>query len=44
MTALSKRALCQPPIPINDQARLAELYRFEILDTLLKKPSTGSRR
>ncbi|MFT7571564.1 MAG: signal transduction histidine kinase [Paracoccaceae bacterium] len=34
MTALSKEALCRPPIPINDQARLAELYRFEILDTL----------
>lgn len=34
MTALSKEALCRPPVPINDQARLAELYRFEILDTL----------
>lgn len=34
MTALSKEALCRPPIPINEQARLAELYRFEILDTL----------
>ena len=34
MTALSREALCWPPIPINDQARLAELRRFEILDTL----------
>jgi signal transduction histidine kinase len=34
MTASSREALCRPPIPINDQARLAELYRFEILDTL----------
>lgn len=34
MTALSRDALCWPPIPINDQARLAELRRFEILDTL----------
>ncbi|CAN0397132.1 unnamed protein product, partial [Discosporangium mesarthrocarpum] len=23
-----------PPVPVNEQARLAELYRFEILDTL----------
>lgn len=34
MNTLSTEALCQPPIPINDQARLAELYRFDILDTL----------
>lgn len=34
MTALSNEARCQPPVPDNDQARLAELYRYEILDTL----------
>ncbi len=34
MTALSREALCRPQTPINDQARLAELRRFEILDTL----------
>jgi hypothetical protein len=34
MTALSREALCRQSIPVNDQARLAELRRFEILDTL----------
>lgn len=34
MTASSTEALCRPPVPDNDQARLAELYRYEILDTL----------
>lgn len=34
MTALSNSAFCAAPIPSDDQARLAELYRFDILDTL----------
>lgn len=34
MTALSTSTFCSAPIPSDDQARLAELYRFDILDTL----------
>lgn len=34
MSALSKEILCRPPIPFNDHERLAEPYRFDILDTL----------
>jgi two-component system, sensor histidine kinase len=34
MTAGSQAHSRRPPIPINDEARLAELYRFDILDTL----------
>ena len=34
MSTLSSSRQCRPPIPVNDTARLAELYRFEILDTL----------
>lgn len=34
MSTLSKEVFCRPPVPVNEQARLAELYRFEILDTL----------
>ncbi len=34
MTASSRAHSRRPPIPINDQARLAELYRFDILDSL----------
>jgi signal transduction histidine kinase len=34
MTTLSTEALCLAPIPSNEQARLAELYRFDLLDTV----------
>lgn len=34
MSTSTKNVFCRPPVPTNDQARLAELYRFEILDTL----------
>jgi len=34
MTILSKEVLCLAPIPSNEQARLAELYRFDLLDTV----------
>ena len=34
MTTLLTERLCLAPIPSNEQARLAELYRFDLLDTM----------